>query len=97
MQLIRAMMAVGSLSIFQQDGKEKLDSLQYYSQTLPELQNSLRSEEDLASDGAFLTHFLMLLYEVSFATIAMGMANVCRLRRLMRSIRISGFIIFLRY
>ncbi|KAK5076266.1 hypothetical protein LTS08_006894 [Lithohypha guttulata] len=33
--------------------------------TLPELQASLRSEEDLASDGAFLTHFLMLIYEVA--------------------------------
>lgn len=58
------MMSVGSLSMYQQDGKERFDSLQHYSQTLPELQNSLRSEEDLASDGAFLTHFLMLVYEV---------------------------------
>ena len=58
------MMAVGSLAIFQKDGKERLDSLQYYSQTLPELQSSLKSEEDLASDGAFLTHFLLLIHEV---------------------------------
>lgn len=50
--------------MFQRDGRERLDSLQHYSQTLPELQNSLKSEEDLASDGAFLTHFLMLVYEV---------------------------------
>lgn len=58
------MMSVGSLAIYQQDGKDRFDSLQHYSQTLPELQNSLKSEEDLASDGAFLTHFLMLVYEV---------------------------------
>ena len=58
------MMAVGSLALFQQDGKERLDSLQHYSETLPELQTSLKSEEDLASDGAFLTHFLLLIYEV---------------------------------
>ena len=63
-QLIRAMMAVGTLAMVQQDGKERLDALQSYSQTLPELQNSLKSEEDLASDGAFLTHFLMVVYEV---------------------------------
>lgn len=58
------MMAVGSLAISQSDGSEPVNSLQYYSQTLPELQNSLRCEEDLASDGAFLTHFLLLIYEV---------------------------------
>lgn len=69
------MMAVGSLAMFQHDGKEKLDSLQYYSQTLPELQSSLRSEEDLASDGAFLTHFLMLLYEVKFSILHGSLAH----------------------
>ena len=57
-------MAVGSLAMSQQDGGERVDSLQYYSQTLPELQSALRCEEDLASDGAFLTHFLLLIYEV---------------------------------
>lgn len=71
------MMAVGSLAVFQQDGKEKLDSLQHYSQTLPELQNSLKSEEDLASDGAFLTHFLMLVYEVCKPSLSwMAFANL---------------------
>lgn len=58
-------MAVGALSLFRRDGLERLDSLQHYSQALPELQTSLKSEEDLASDGAFLTHFLMLVYEVN--------------------------------
>jgi len=57
-------MAVGSLAMSQSGGSERVDSLQYYSQTLPELQNSLKSEADLASDGAFLTHFLLLIYEV---------------------------------
>lgn len=63
-QLIRAMIAVGSLAMLQQEGHELLDSLQQYSQTLPALKSALKSEEDLASDGAFLTHFLMLVYEV---------------------------------
>lgn len=61
-------MAVGSLALFQQDGREWIDSLQHYSQTLPELQAQLKCEEDLASDGAFLTHFLMLVYEVRKST-----------------------------
>lgn len=58
------MIAVASLSLSQQDGN-RVNSLHHYSQTLPELQSMLKSEEDLASDGAFLTHFLMLIYEVS--------------------------------
>lgn len=58
------MLALGALSLSRSGGQERYDALQHYAQTLPELQNSLRSEEDLASDGAFLTHFLMLLYEV---------------------------------
>lgn len=76
-------MAVGSLAMFQLDGKEKLDSLQYYSQTLPELQSSLRSEEDLASDGAFLTHFLMLLYEVRLGVTLENLLTIsdCNCRR----------------
>lgn len=44
-----------------------MEGLQAYTQALPELQNHLRTskcEEDLASDGVFLTHFLMLIYEV---------------------------------
>jgi hypothetical protein len=58
------MMAVAALSMASQDGKERLDALQYYQQALPVLQNTLRSTDDLSSDGAFLTHFLLLVYEV---------------------------------
>jgi hypothetical protein len=89
------MMAVGSLAVFQQDGKERFDSLQHYSQTLPELQNSLKSEEDLASDGAFLTHFLMLVYEVGALTFAKSSGiNFGRLPLLTSNIRTSGLITF---
>lgn len=63
-QLTRAMMAIGSLAMSSVTGTARLESLQQYSQILPELRTSLESEEDLASDGAFLTHFLMLVYEV---------------------------------
>lgn len=90
-------MAVGSLAVFQQDGKERFDSLQHYSQTLPELQNSLKSEEDLASDGAFLTHFLMLVYEVGALALARFLhVNLDRLLLLTSSIRTFGLITFLR-
>jgi hypothetical protein len=64
LQLHHAMMAVAALSMAVQEGKERLDALQYYQQVLPELQSRLTTPDDLASDGAFLTHFMLLVYEV---------------------------------
>ena len=57
-------MAVAALSLAVQEGKERLDALQHYQQALPALQLTLKSPDDLSSDGAFLTHFLLLVYEV---------------------------------
>lgn len=57
-------MAFSALSMAHSQGVQNLDALQYYSKALPSLQNSLRSPQDLSSDGALLTHFLLLLYEV---------------------------------
>lgn len=64
-QLLHAMMAVAALSLAHQEGNERLDALQHYHKALPALQSNLRSEDDLSSDGTFLTHFLLLVYEVS--------------------------------
>jgi hypothetical protein len=60
------MMAVAALSLAQKDGNARLDALQHYQQALPALQFVLRSADDLYSDGGFLTHFMLLVYEVSF-------------------------------
>ncbi|KIX07082.1 uncharacterized protein Z518_05059 [Rhinocladiella mackenziei CBS 650.93] len=65
--LHHAMMAVAALSLAAQDGNERLDALQHYQQALPALQSSLKSPTDLSSDGAFLTHFLLLVYEIAAA------------------------------
>ena len=65
--LFHAMMAVSALSLAHQEGKERLDALQHYQQALPALQNNLRSADDLSSDGVFLTHFLLLVYEIAAA------------------------------
>lgn len=66
------MMAVAALSLAVQEGKERLDALQHYQQALPALQSSLKSPNDLSSDGAFLTHFLLLLYEVGAGNHSLG-------------------------
>ena len=63
-QLFHAMMALAALSLANRDGVRRLDALQHYQQALPSLQSNLRSDQDISSDGTFLTHFLLLLYEV---------------------------------
>lgn len=41
-----------------------MDALQHYEQALLPLQKNFRTSQDLASSGAFLTHFVLLVYEV---------------------------------
>lgn len=63
-------MAFSALSMAHSQGVQNLNALQHYSNALPYLQNSLRSSIDLSSDGALLTHFLLLLYEVCFSSLS---------------------------
>ncbi|KAL2215657.1 fungal-specific transcription factor domain-containing protein [Thermoascus aurantiacus ATCC 26904] len=65
--LFHAMMAVSALSLAHQDGGQNIDALQHYQQAFPSLQTCLRSNQDLSSDGLFLTHFLLLVYEIAAA------------------------------
>jgi hypothetical protein len=64
-QLSHAIMAVSALSLSHSGTGQSVDALQYYQQAFPSLQTSLRNSEDLVSDGLFLTHFLLLIYEVN--------------------------------
>ena len=59
-------MALSALSLAHKGGLQNvsINALQYYQQALAPLQNDLRSTDDLASNGAFLTHLVLLLYEV---------------------------------
>ncbi|KAL8904698.1 MAG: hypothetical protein Q9207_003091 [Kuettlingeria erythrocarpa] len=65
--LYHALMALCALGIAHRSGIHNLDSLQHYQQALPCLQKTLRTPEDLSSDGALLTHFILLLYEIAAA------------------------------
>ncbi|KAL9046382.1 MAG: hypothetical protein Q9214_000768 [Letrouitia sp. 1 TL-2023] len=60
-------MALCALGISQRSGVKNLDSLQHYQQALPSLQKTLQTAQDLSSDGALLTHFILLLYEIAAA------------------------------
>ncbi|CAG7928166.1 unnamed protein product [Penicillium olsonii] len=65
--LSHAMMAVSALSLSHSGTGHNVDALQYYQQAFPSLQSSLRNNDDLVSDGLFLTHFLLLIYEIAAA------------------------------
>ena len=58
-------MAFSGLSMAHKNCNTGLAALQHYQQALPLLQNSIQNEQDLASDGVFLTHFILLLYEIA--------------------------------
>jgi hypothetical protein len=68
LQLYHALMAFSALSMAHSQGVQSLNALQHYSRALPLLQDSLHTDEDLSSDGTLLTHFVLLLYEVSHHT-----------------------------
>lgn len=63
-KLFHAIMAVSALSLARQHRSKSIDALQHYHQAFPSLQIALRDTNDLCSDGLFLTHFLLLVYEV---------------------------------
>lgn len=57
-------MAVSALSLVRQGNTQYMGALQYYDQALPSLRSSLENSDDILSDGLFLTHFLLLVYQV---------------------------------
>ena len=83
-------MAVAALSMSAKDSSARLDALDHYQRSLPALQASLKGPADLSSDGAFLTHFLLLIYEVCFTQVENAFADSCRLLQLKRAMRICG-------
>ncbi|KAL3457772.1 hypothetical protein BJX64DRAFT_280365 [Aspergillus heterothallicus] len=70
--LLHVMMTLSALSLVRQGNSHYLDALQYYDQALPALQSSLQNCEDVLSDGLFLTHFLLLVYQITFAKPSNG-------------------------
>jgi hypothetical protein len=60
------MMAISALSLDRKCGSHSIDALNYYHQAFLSLQSSIWNEKDLLLDGLFLTHFLLLAYEVGF-------------------------------
>ncbi|KAL3441153.1 hypothetical protein BJX65DRAFT_259494 [Aspergillus insuetus] len=70
--LLHVMMTLSALSLVRQGNSHYMDALQYYDQALPSLQSSLQNCEEVLSDGLFLTHFLLLIYQITFAKPSNG-------------------------
>jgi hypothetical protein len=63
------MMAISALSLDRKCGSHSIDALNYYHQAFLSLQSSIWNEKDLLLDGLFLTHFLLLAYELAAAEL----------------------------
>ncbi|KAL4985046.1 hypothetical protein BDW68DRAFT_189976 [Aspergillus falconensis] len=70
--LLQVMMTVSALSLVHQGNAHYMDALQYYDHALPSLQSSLQNWDDVLSDGLFLTHFLLLIYQIALSTPSNG-------------------------
>ena len=57
-------MALSALSMAYKNHTHSTDALEHYQQVIPALKNTLQSTEDSFSDGALLSHYILLLYEV---------------------------------
>ncbi|PYH76129.1 hypothetical protein BO82DRAFT_347741 [Aspergillus uvarum CBS 121591] len=68
--LYHALTAISALSLARQGNHHNLDPSHYYHQTISTLQSRIQSNEDLLSDGSFLSHFLLLVYEVMACNVA---------------------------
>jgi hypothetical protein len=58
------MMALAALSMARSKGSSNVNALEHYQQVIPALQAMVQSSQDSYSDGPFLTHTFLLLYEV---------------------------------
>ncbi|KAA8652261.1 fungal specific transcription factor domain-containing protein [Aspergillus tanneri] len=68
-RLYHAILALSALSLSRQGSGLNMDALQYYHRALASLEEEVPGDEDLLSDGVLLTHFLLLVYEISAAQL----------------------------
>lgn len=99
-------MALSQLKLAHLKGVHTADALEHYQQVIPALQVKVQSSEDSYSDGAFFTHFILLLYEITAAlhgdttTHSMWehhsnqLLRIIRLRRQANSVEPFEFIVW---
>ena len=56
-------MALSALSFAYRNNYQTVHALEHYTKSIKSLAN-LQSEQELASNGQFLTHYILMIYEV---------------------------------
>ncbi|KAK0126142.1 hypothetical protein ONS95_007761 [Cadophora gregata] len=101
--LFHAMMALSALSIAHKKGSHDAHALEHYQQVIPALQSTVKSTQDSYSDGALLTHLVLLFYEISARESNMWqhhcdqLLRIISMRRQTQSIDHFDFIIWMIY
>ncbi|KAH9218950.1 fungal-specific transcription factor domain-containing protein [Leptodontidium sp. 2 PMI_412] len=101
--LFHAMMALSALSIAHKKGSHNANALEHYQQVIPALQTTVQSSQDSYSDGALLTHLILLLYEIAARESNMwqhhcdALLRIISMRRQLRNVDHYDFIIWIIY
>jgi len=101
--LFHAMMALSALSIAHKKGSHDAHALEHYQQVIPALQTTVQSSQDSYSDGALLTHLVLLFYEIAARESNMWqhhcdqLLRIISMRRQAQSVDHFDFIIWMIY
>ena len=63
--LKHAILALSALSLAHKQNRPAADGMQHYEQALRQSERCLQTEEDLASNGPFLMHYVLLIYDIA--------------------------------
>ncbi|KAH7417033.1 fungal-specific transcription factor domain-containing protein [Cadophora sp. MPI-SDFR-AT-0126] len=102
-QLFHAMMALSALSIAHKKDSHDANALEHYQQVIPALQTTVQSSQDSYSDGALLTHLVLLFYEIAARESNMWqhhcdqLLRIISMRRQAQSVDHFDFIIWMIY
>lgn len=80
--LFHALMALSALSVAHKKGSHDANALEHYQQVIPALQTTFQSSQDFYSDGALLTHLVLLFYEIAARESAMWQHHCDQLLRI---------------
>lgn len=72
------MMALSAHDLARETGSPMTEALLHYEQIIPEMLKLTQSCNDWYSNGAFFTHFFLLLYEVSLEHILLPARTTLR-------------------
>ena len=63
--LRHAILALSALSLAHRQHRPAADGMEHYQEALRQSERYLQTDEDLASDGPFLMHYILLIYDIA--------------------------------